>query len=350
MTPGERVERVTSLDRLRELEPTLQDLFQRDLRATPFQSPDWLLSWVECFVADATLCWLMVYAGERAVAALPLMIAQRGGQRRLHWVGEGISDRLDALVDPRADARALGQLRRALGELCSEVDRIELDELPEERPGHGLWVGLDGTRLEPGSVCPVLRLDGVNAQGERVLPDWLRRNLGQTERRLSALGRREWRSAGVSDGPERLETFMSLHTARWRARGQPGVLADPAVQAFHRAVAPRLLARGLLELDLLYLDDRPLAATYVLRRSDSHLYLFGFDPALPRLSLGSLAVWRSIRRAASGGCRYYDFLRGCEPYKYAFGALNRQSFRCIGARAAWKRCTDAANAPQCRQP
>ena len=207
-------------------------------------------------------------------------------------------------------------MRRALGELCSEVDRIELDELPEEQPVHGLWVGLDGTRLEPGSVCPVLPLDGVNALGERMLPDWLRRNLGQTERRLSALGRAEWRSAGVSDGPEQLETFMALHAA------------------FHRAVAPRLIAGGLLELDVLYLDDRPLAATYVLRRSDSHLYLLGFDPGLPRLSLGSLAVWRSIRRAASGGCRYYDFLRGCEPYKYAFGALNRQSFRCIGARGA----------------
>jgi CelD/BcsL family acetyltransferase involved in cellulose biosynthesis len=334
MTPADGVERVTSLERLRALEPTLQDLFRRDLRATPFQSPEWLLSWVECFAADAAPCWLLVYSGERAVAALPLMIAQCGGQRRLHWAGQGISDRLDALVDTRVDARALEQLRHALGELWSEVDGIELDELPDDRPGHGLWAGLDGTRLEPGSVCPVLPLDRVKAQGERMHPDWLRRNLRQTERRLQALGHAQWCSAGASDGPERLEAFMALHAARWQALGQPGVLAEPAVQAFHRAVAPRLIARGLLDLDVLYLDERPVAATYVLRRWDSHLYLFGFDPGFPRLSLGSLAVWRSIRGAASGGCRYYDFLRGCEPYKYAFGAFNRQSFRCIGAHAA----------------
>jgi CelD/BcsL family acetyltransferase involved in cellulose biosynthesis len=112
------------------------------------------------------------------------------------------------------------------------------------------------------------------------------------------------------------------------------VLADAAVRAFHHAAAPRLLARECLELEVGFLDGRPFAATYVLRRHHAHLYLFGFDPGQPKLSLGSLAIWRSIQRAAQAGLERYDFLRGCEPYKYAFGARNQQSYRCVaGGRA-----------------
>jgi CelD/BcsL family acetyltransferase involved in cellulose biosynthesis len=333
VTPIDGVERVTRLERLRELEPLLDDLFRRDPQATPFQSPAWLLPWIECFAEPTRLECLLVYAGGRLVAALPLLICEQDGERSLRWIGQGISDRLDALVDPGAPALALERARHSLAELASEVDRVELDELPSAEPAHDLWRALPGTRLEPSAVCPVLQLSCGLAELEQTLPAWLRRNLGQTERRLAALGHPEWRRAGGRDGAAALEAFMDLHTARWRARGGEGVLADPAVRAFHRAAAPRLLARGLLALDVLYLDERAVAASYVLERSDAHLYLFGFDPALPRLSLGSLAIWKSIRSACAAGLARYDFLRGSEPYKYAFGATDRRSYRCVGMSA-----------------
>jgi CelD/BcsL family acetyltransferase involved in cellulose biosynthesis len=352
MTPSDGVERVESLERLRELEPLLEDLFRRDPCATPFQSPAWLLPWVECFAAGAALRCLVVFAAGRAVVALPLMLAEhefgeRGAERCLRWIGHGLSDRLDALVDPLAPAPALECARRALGELWAEVERLELDELPSAEPPHGLWCKLEQTRLEPAAVCPVLPLRRAGSELEPALPGWLRRNLRQTERRLETLGRIEWRSARATESAAAanaaadaaplaglVAAFMELHSARWRARGQQGVLADPRVQAFHRAAAPRLIERGLLALDVLYLDQTPLAATYVLRRADAHLYLFGFDPSLPRLSLGSLAIWRSIGQARDAGLGSYDFLRGSEPYKYAFGASNRQSYRCVGVRAS----------------
>jgi CelD/BcsL family acetyltransferase involved in cellulose biosynthesis len=323
------VEWVTSLPRLLAIEPLLEDLLHRDPHATPFQSPAWLVPWLQHLGAQASLRWLVVHADGRAVLSLPLQIDARTGERCLRWVGHGISDRLDAVVDPAIQTDALDGARQALQDLWHEVGSMDLDELPCGAPERAFWRGLTGSRFEPGCVCPVLPLGADAPALEQRLPRWLRRNVQQTERRLRARGRLEWRVAEAANVSELLEGFMQLHAARWSARGEPGVLADADVRAFHRAAAPRLLSRGLLELELLFLDDRPLAATYVLRRCDAHLYLFGFDPSDARLSLGSLAICRSIQRAAEAGAGCYDFLRGCEPYKYAFGAQNRQSHRCI---------------------
>lgn len=318
------IERVTDPARLRALAPMLDDLFRRAPDASPFQSPHWLVPWVEHLGGGAALRWLVIVRGGRAIASVPLMMHEDGGTRTLRWVGSGITDRQNLVIDPDQRGVALPRVRRALAELAAEVDAIELDELPD--PSREPWATLDGARLERGSVCPVLALQSPLHELEASLPRWLRRNLRQTERRLLQLGRVEWRLARAGDS-DLLETFLELHAARWRAQAQPGVLADPSVRAFHHAAAPHLITRGLLELEVGFLDARPLVASYVLRRTHAHLYLFGFDPAWPRLSLGSLAIWRSIARAARGGLTRYDFLRGCEPYKYAFGARNQQSYR-----------------------
>jgi CelD/BcsL family acetyltransferase involved in cellulose biosynthesis len=335
--PSEGVEIVTSLARLRAIEPQLLDLFQRDPAATPFQSPHWLLPWVEHLGTPTALRWVVAFRHGRAVASLPLMRSEEAGASTLRWIGSGCTDRHDLLLDARERADAIERLRGALRELSVEVDRVELDELPEQALSRELFGQREGSRIEPGSVCPVLELGRALGDIEAALPRWLRRNLRQTERRLARLGDVEWRLAQPHDAAALLDVFSGLHAARWQARGLPGVLAEPAVLAFHRAAAPRLVESGALELEVGFLEERPLAATYVLRRAHAHLYLFGFDPSWPTLSLGSLAIWRSIGRAASAGLARYDFLRGCEPYKYAFGAQNQQSYRCVAPGRAQPR-------------
>jgi CelD/BcsL family acetyltransferase involved in cellulose biosynthesis len=78
----------------------------------------------------------------------------------------------------------------------------------------------------------------------------------------------------------------------------------------------------MLELELCVVGGRPIAGAYVLARRDAHLYLTGFDPAYERCSAGSVVIGRSIARAIAAGRRSYDFLRGAEPYKYAWGATD----------------------------
>jgi CelD/BcsL family acetyltransferase involved in cellulose biosynthesis len=49
-------------------------------------------------------------------------------------------------------------------------------------------------------------------------------------------------------------------------------------------------------------------------------YQAGSHPDWNKFSLGSVLIYTGIRAAGAQGARYFDFLRGSEPYKYRFGA------------------------------
>jgi CelD/BcsL family acetyltransferase involved in cellulose biosynthesis len=114
--------------------------------------------------------------------------------------------------------------------------------------------------------------------------------------------------------------LVRLNRARWAARGEQGMLPPPLV-AFHETVARRLLARGWLRLYGLRLGDDMGAVFYGFQAGDRCVYyLGGFAPHLDRFSPGTLVVGHAIERALAEGASAFDFLRGAEAYKYAWGA------------------------------
>ena len=118
-----------------------------------------------------------------------------------------------------------------------------------------------------------------------------------------------------------LDDLFRLHEARWRSRGEAGVLADPAVQEFHRDAAPALAAEGMLRLYRMRIGEAVAAVYYGFAwRGRSYAYIGGFDPEMPRLSPGALILRHAIGAAIAEGCAEFDFLRGGEGYKYAWGA------------------------------
>src|SRR5262249_25928149 len=140
-----------------------------------------------------------------------------------------------------------------------------------------------------------------------------------------------WRIADRESAPELMRALIALHGAEWHARGQAGMLAHPAVQRFHLEVAPDLASRGLLRLHALEHEGRPIAVLYgVVDRDRFYSYLHGFDPEFARFSPGAVIVHRAIEQATHEGASEFDFLRGREAYKYAWGAVDRPAFkRCI---------------------
>jgi CelD/BcsL family acetyltransferase involved in cellulose biosynthesis len=326
-----RVEVVTERNRLWALEVELLDLFARDRRATPFQSPDWLLPWVDCFTESGELRVIIVRKEGRAVVCLPLRLVERDGQRTLVWLGEGISDYLDVLLDGFAGAGARSVALQALHRVAGEAERVILGDLPEHSPLLALPEQALLLERRPGSVCPSLRPSTDVAHFEASLPRWIVRNVQRSQARLARRGRVVWERAHPGNAVALVDAFMALHTARWRAAGSGGVLEHPSVRAFHQKAAPRLIERGNLELDVLYLSDRPVAASYVLVRSEAYLYLTGFDPALENVSLGSVLIYRAILRAIERRRGVCDFLRGQEPYKYDWGARDTPTYCLLGS-------------------
>jgi CelD/BcsL family acetyltransferase involved in cellulose biosynthesis len=153
------------------------------------------------------------------------------------------------------------------------------------------------------------------------------RELRYLQRRAEREAAARIETATASDLEDGLDSLFGLHAARWRARGQDGVLASPDVQRFHRDAARRLLAAGLLRMYALRLEGRTAAVFHgFAARGRTYYYLAGFDPAFERFSPGTLAVGHAIQEAAREGAAEFDFLRGGEAYKYRWGARDRPCY------------------------
>src|SRR5215207_3604295 len=123
-------------------------------------------------------------------------------------------------------------------------------------------------------------------------------------------------------------TLIDLHRQRWTARHEPGVLGTQEVQRFHLDAAPRLLAAEMLRLYGLRIQGRVIGVYYgFAHRGRAYGYLSGFDPGSASQSPGTVLLAHAIREAAREGCREFHFLRGQEPYKYAWGAVDRWNRR-----------------------
>jgi CelD/BcsL family acetyltransferase involved in cellulose biosynthesis len=316
---GVQVNLILNRSALRRLLPEWWGLWQRAVAATPFQSPAWLVPWWETY-HSGDLFMIAVRVHGELVGLLPLYreVGQYG--RRLLPIGISVSDYFDALVDPAHRGVVQVGFLEALAGNADLWDTLSLEEMSEWAEGHDLPMP-EGFAIEDArqSACPVLGLATLQGTPRRI-----RKAL----RRAVRLGPMRIVAADASQVEPLLEILIGLHTRRWQSRGEPGVLSDERIQAFHRAAAPRLQAAGLLRFYGLEIAGEIVGAYYgFVHRGRAYGYLSGFDPRYTPESPGTILLDHAIRQAAAEGCTEFDFLRGQEAYKYAWGAVDRWTLR-----------------------
>ncbi len=302
---------------LHALAPQWTALWRR-AGSPPFQSPDWLLPWWDAFGTGRPRV-AASWSGGALTGLLPMYLLDEGAERKLLPLGVGITDYQDALLDPALPPGAADALLHAALARGDGATSCALPDLPPGAAlrGAALPAGWTETAL-PDTPCPVLTLaDGV--------PAGTLRNVRQARHRAGRQG--PW-SAGVARPEEACaawDELLRLHDARWTAQGQPGgVLGDPAVRAFHAAAIPRLAASGTLRVQTVRFGARAVAAYHTLAAPDGlYFYLSGFDAAEAFVSPGTLLLGHVVEQAVRDGVRALHFLRGGEPYKYAWGAKDR---------------------------
>lgn len=308
------------------LEPEWWDLWKGSPQATPFQSPAWLLPWWRHF-SPGELFVLVARQGGRLVGLAPSYIENGALGRRILPVGISLSDHLDILLDPDCADQAATALAGLAAEHAGEWDVWELEELEDGAAAFRL-PALAGWRDERSiqTACPMLLV--ADSKGTSWLPQRKRGQISLARNRLARRGVAAIEMASAETLPEFLKDLFRLHEARWTDRGKPGLLAFKGVKYFHRDAASRLLGAGLLRLARLRLDHKTIATCHALRHRDRlSIYLTGFDPAWTFESPGVLVMAHLIEEAVRDGARVIDFLRGQEPYKYTWGAVDRWNQR-----------------------
>src|SRR3954471_19662675 len=136
--------------------PEWTALWRRVPGATPFQSPAWLMAWWKHFGSGAPRV-LTARAGEGLVGVLPIYELREPGICKLLPIGIGLSDYIDALVDP-AWPEAGEAMLAAIADV-PDWDECHLPDLPEGGVLHGISgpAGLAEDRRD-GEPCPVLAL------------------------------------------------------------------------------------------------------------------------------------------------------------------------------------------------
>jgi CelD/BcsL family acetyltransferase involved in cellulose biosynthesis len=271
------------------------------------------------------LAGIEIREGERMMGFAPLLIYKREAQRVLAFAGGGVSDYLGLLAVPGREEQVLDEVLRAVEEIAG-WSTLDLTDI----------AGASGLlRYEPLSqfsrehdVCFVLSLPETQDLLLRTFSSRQRANLRNACSRTRREGSAPIELAQADTVSEFLDDLFRLHELRWKEMGEAGVLRDERVQRFHRSVALRLLADGVLRLYRMRVNDRTVAVIYSLFHGGTvFCYLQGFDPAFSHLSPGTQLMFAVLEDAVKLGMRRFDFLRGEEAYKMHWRPQKEPTYR-----------------------
>lgn len=305
-------------------------LYGRCPGATPFQRPEWIISWAEIFSPEC-IRLIEVRSGNTLVGIAPFLIYPCGEKRVLAFMAGGISDYLDLLVDFQHENEVMSAIFQAIEELDSWTI-LDLTDLPSNSILHRC---MQGELTTPHDQCSSLRLPATREELLQHLSRRQRANLRQAHSRIQKAGVAFIEISTQETLDEFLHDLFRLHTMRWLRDGKPGVLEDEKVKAFHRKVAPGLHAEGILRLHRLRLREQTIAVMYTLRDCATvFCYLQGYDPAFAALSPGTYLMFSVMENAILSGITKLDLLRGKEGYKQHWRVEEEATGRIQRARSS----------------
>lgn len=283
---------------------------------TPFHTREYLMAYRRAFGARRKFHRLR--ADDNGFAYL---MTRGRSAARLEWWGAGIHDIGGAIYNSPEAAEVLWP---KIESLAAHHDGAHLAQIPAncqliEFARKSNW------KIQDAEKCPVLPLPPTWEEYLKQLGKNMREQIKRYPKRLEKEFRVEYSLAQNEDEVRvALDDLFRLHGARWRARGQTGVLATPRRQKFHREVCASFLRRNRLRLWTLRCNDA--AVCVLLNYCYNHKYYFfigGFAPEYSRWSVGTCLFSRVFQHAIDEGATEFDFLKGEEEYKYRFGAKNR---------------------------
>lgn len=285
-------------------------------RENPFLTHEWFRAWWEAFGPGKEMLILLVKAGTRLIAIIPLMrsrIRYHGLPiRLLSMITNGHTNRADFVVAERHSEcvrLALGFIRTH----AADWDMAEFDFLPANSP---TVAGILEHAPQFGFACapqssyqsPFITLSGPWDEFYASRDGHFRRNLKNREKRLTALG-----PVRYEECPPSLHAFLdemfTVGDRSWKGAERSAIASTPALRQFYTRLAELAHPRGRLSIHLLRVGSTPVAFHYSLR-NDGVLYLLKteYDTAYHSYSPGHQIQKHVLQSCFQRGLRAFEFL------------------------------------------
>ena len=301
-------------------------LWQSLLPATPgasfFHSLDWLQTYWQFYGHDQTLRVFIVYSAGQPVGILPLVVrseSTRLGSVRVLTYPLNDWGTFYGPIGPNPTATlvaGLGHIRRTTRDWdlldLRWVDRFGRDYGRTRRAMN--VAGFPHQEL-PMSKCAKIDLHGTWDQYWASRTSHWRTNVRSCERKLAALGRVSYvryRPDGIGHGDDNprwdlYDACEQVARASWQGSSTSGTtLTHPEIRDYLRAAHETAVKAGAADINLLYVDDRPVAFNYAYQYRG---YVFGlrmgYDPQVSN-GAGTVLQRRMIEDCFARGDRTYD--------------------------------------------
>jgi CelD/BcsL family acetyltransferase involved in cellulose biosynthesis len=326
---------INGIDALEPYRPAWQALLDQTAAGSFFQSLEWLEVYWRHFGEGQKLRVLIVAAAGRPAGILPLAVVPertRLGQVRtltypLHNWGSFYGP---IGPDPKATLAA------GLEHVCrtpADWDLLELRWAGEasSEQGHSAAAmkaaGLQACRTVWDRTA-VIDLGGSWDDYLAARSSKWRNNLLRAQRRLAERGEVRYlryrpRGQQHGDGDPRWDLYdacRQVASRSWQGGSQSGTtLTHPGVSSFFRDAHAAAARSGMLDLHLLWLDDRPLAFAYNYQCGGMIYGLrAGYDADISREGAGHVLFLHAIRDSFQRGDRLYDLGVGSLDVKRPF--------------------------------
>jgi CelD/BcsL family acetyltransferase involved in cellulose biosynthesis len=132
-----------------------------------------------------------------------------------------------------------------------------------------------------------------------------------------------FRTVNADDAEQFAEKLADLNRHRMRDKEKTSSAEDPRFRRFLVEVIPYMAGKGIAQMDILEQQGKAVGAALNFTHGETiYYYMGGFDKSITKLGPGNAIFSHVIQRGIENGFTKYDFLRGDEPYKYRWGAID----------------------------
>jgi hypothetical protein len=319
---------INNLSEFNNLRSDWNRIFNLDGQATIFLSWSWFRGWLEVTPFSWTILVAKKASNGYPVAFLPLAtreIKSKPGKEKttiIQMAGNPQADYTGFLCIPGYEKIALAAFGEKL-KAMNTWNRIEFSDVKDNRLDYFLQhFGRDKYSIETrdGTCCPILPLVSTWEEYKcNLLSGGTRRSLSRKMRQLKSLPGFKITGLNSNNKDQQIDALLDLWDLRW---GDGSKDMPRQFRVLHKQCDDS----GILWLEVMWERNIPIAALSAFldnKHQAFRFYICGFNMQYSKFSPGKLIVIHAIHQAIKMKYKFFDFMRGAEPYKYSFGAKDR---------------------------